>query len=122
MLDEVSIGVTDGELTGDESWVYVWLKDGEVLYVGATRLPLAARIWLHLTDEDPVVGRIRAQHPEAMKGHVTVRGWRLANSVDRATVRDALSAILRGDRHDVLERGEQKAVEEIAESLRKFRQ
>lgn len=50
MLDEVSIGVTDGELTGDESWVYVWLKDNEVLYVGATRLPLGARTWLHLTN------------------------------------------------------------------------
>lgn len=68
MLVERSIGVIDGQLVGDESWVYVWLKDREILYVGATRLPLGARTWLHLTDDDPAIGKIRAHHPEAMKG------------------------------------------------------
>lgn len=119
MLDERSIGVIDGQLVGDESWVYVWLQDREILYVGATRLPLGARTWLHLTDDDPAIGKIRAHHPEAMKGHVTVRGWQLPGSLDRSAVRDGLSACLTGDSHNLsLKPEEQIAVEEIAESIR----
>ena len=116
MLDEVSIGVIDGEVAGDESWVYLWLKGKEILYVGATRLPLGARTWLHLTDDDPAVGKIRAQYPEATRGRVTVHGWRLPDSVDRVAVRDALAAHLEGHSHE-LEQREHLALDEIADAL-----
>lgn len=120
MLEEQSIRITEGQLTGDESWVYVWVKDNRVLYVGATRLPLSVRSWLHLTDADPEIGKIRAQHPEALRGQVTVRGWRLPDSLDRAEVRDTLSASLTGEgQRDDLNPEVRTVVNQIAESIQK---
>lgn len=79
----------------DESWVYVWIDpSGQVVYVGATRLPVEVRTWLHLTSDDPAIGRVAAHQPEALVGRVDVRAWRLPPGADRPSVRDALSAVL----------------------------
>lgn len=74
-IDETRIQLSDGEFHPSESWVYVWIRpSGEVLYIGATGLPLAARVWLHVNDERPEVGRVRAIRPDALVGEVEVRG------------------------------------------------
>lgn len=65
-----------------------------MLYVGATGLPVEVRTWLHLTAEDPQIGRILAHHREALVGRVDVHAWRLPPDADRQLVRAALSAEL----------------------------
>ena len=55
--------VRDGELEA-EAWVYAWTGAEGVVYVGATGLHPATRTWLHLHDEDPNVGRMRARYPQ----------------------------------------------------------
>jgi hypothetical protein len=96
IVEELDLIVQDGEVGGGGSWVYVWALDGEVLYVGATRLPPAVRTWLHLHDDDPEVGRIRAEHPEAAGGTVEIRAFRLSDDVARGAVRDAVRRGLDG--------------------------
>ncbi|MEL6983789.1 MAG: hypothetical protein AAFO29_15295 [Actinomycetota bacterium] len=86
--------LTDGEFH-PASWVYVWTRPGgEVLYVGATGLPLAARVWLHANDERPEVGRVRAHRPDALTGDVIVRGFPVPPELDRGAVRQCLEAML----------------------------
>src|SRR6187402_392089 len=82
-------------VVADESWIYAWLDPrGQVLYIGGTGLPVEVRTWLHLTSDDPQIGRVLAHHPEALIGRVDVRAWRLPPDADRHAVRDALSAQL----------------------------
>ncbi len=91
----------DGEFHPTQSWIYVWVRpSGEVLYVGATGLPLAARVWLHANDERPEVGRVRADRPEALVGEVEVRGFGVSAGLDRGAVRRCLESLLaaQGDR------------------------
>ena len=97
ITDERVVRVRDGELGADASWVYVWVgPGGEVVYVGATSLPPAARTWLHLHHEDPSIGRVRAGHPEALDGEVVVRAFRLAPGLDRQEVKRALMRLRAG--------------------------
>ena len=65
-----------------------------MLYVGATGLPLAARVWLHANDERPEVGRVRALRPDALVGEVDVRGFEVAAWLDRGAVRRCLESLL----------------------------
>ena len=94
-IDETRIQLLDGKFRPTQSWIYVWVRpSGEVLYVGATGLPLAARVWLHANDERPEVGRVRAVRPEALVGEVEVRGFGVASGLDRGAVRSCLESLL----------------------------
>jgi hypothetical protein len=94
-VEERRIAVDNGMIIADESWVYVWVdSSGQVIYVGGTGLPVEVRTWLHLTSDDPQIGRVLAHHPEALVGRVDVHAWRLPPDADRRSVRDALSAVL----------------------------
>ena len=78
-------------------------RDG-VVYVGATTLHPATRTWLHLHDEDPNVGRMRARYPELADEELDVLAFELPDGVDRQQVRHGAVARLaeRGllsDRH-----------------------
>ncbi len=99
IVTEKTVRVRDGEIAGDISWVYAWVRpvSGEVVYVGATALPPGARTWLHLHHDNPAFGRIRAEHPEALEGDITVRAFRLADGLDRQRVKQALLELLAGD-------------------------
>ena len=59
----LTLRVSGGELE-PEPWVYAWVARDGVVYVGATALHPATRTWLHLHDEDPDVGRMRARFPD----------------------------------------------------------
>ena len=80
----------NGEIAGAGSWVYAWVGASGVLYVGATGLPPAVRTWLHLHDDDPNVGRLRARYPSSMHEELDVIALRLPDGVDRREVKHAV--------------------------------
>jgi hypothetical protein len=67
--------------------VYAWLAVDGVVYVGATALHPATRTWLHLHDEDPNVGRMRARFGSLSSEELDVVALELADGVDRQQVR-----------------------------------
>jgi hypothetical protein len=67
--------------------VYAWTSADGVVYVGATALHPATRTWLHLNDEDPNVGRMRARYPELANEELDVLAHELPAGVDRQQVR-----------------------------------
>jgi hypothetical protein len=85
--------VRSGELAG-EAWVYAWARSDGVVYVGATGLHPATRTWLHLHDEDPNVGRMRARYPTLGAEELDVLAHELPAGVDRQQIRNgAVSAL-----------------------------
>ena len=100
MSDEfVSLRVREGELAETGSWVYVWLdEDRRVVYVGATGLDPRTRVWLHLNDPDPEIGRLRARLERLVTTELDVLAMRVPDEVHRADVRDALGARLADER------------------------
>ena len=85
--------VRGGELEG-EPWVYAWVAEHGVVYVGATALHPATRTWLHLHDEDPNIGRMRDRYPELVGEELDVIALRLSPDVDRQQVRHGAVALL----------------------------
>ena len=79
--------VRAGELESGKQWVYAWLADDGVVYVGATALHPETRTWLHLHHDDPAIGRMRARFPELAAEDFDVVAVELPNGVDRQQVR-----------------------------------
>jgi hypothetical protein len=91
----VVVRVRDGEVVGGGNWVYTWIEaDGGVVYVGATSLEPAARVWLHLHDADTDVGRVAARFERLANAELDVLAMRVPNEISRAAVRDVLGARL----------------------------
>jgi len=91
----VVLRVRDGELVEQGSWVYAWVGlDGAVVYVGATGLDPRTRVWLHIHDDDPDVGRMRARFERLADTPLDVLAMRVPEGVSRADVRDVLGARL----------------------------
>ena len=89
------VRVREGEVVGDENWVYTWIKaDGGVVYVGATGLDPGTRVWLHLHDPDPDVGRMAARFDRLAASQLEVLAMRVPDEMSRADVRDVLGARL----------------------------
>jgi len=77
--------------------VYAWTVDNDpavVVHVGATGLPPVVRSWLHVHDDNPDIGRIRAQHPELLCGDVTIRAFQIRSDLDRRAVKNFVVAEL----------------------------
>lgn len=89
----LTLRVRDGQLEG-EPWVYAWVGPDGVVYVGATALHPATRTWLHLHDDDPDVGRMRARYAELASEELDVLALRLPAGVDRQQVRHGAVARL----------------------------
>jgi hypothetical protein len=83
----VLLRVRDGELVEQGSWVYAWLAADGVVYVGGTGLHPATRTWLHLHDENPDVGRMRARYATLTDEELDVVAMELAPGVERQRVR-----------------------------------
>ncbi|MGZ8740492.1 MAG: hypothetical protein ACXWZ8_07850 [Gaiellaceae bacterium] len=98
----LSLRVREGELEGTP-WVYAWLGAEGVVYVGATMLHPETRTWLHLHDDDPDVGRMRARYPGLAVEELEVLALPLADSVDRQRVRHG--AVTRLDERGLLADG-----------------
>ena len=91
----VLLRVRDGELTDEENWVYAWVDEsGLVVYVGATGLDPHTRVWLHLHDVDPDVGRMAARFERLSTTELDVLAMVVPEEVSRADVRDALGVLL----------------------------
>lgn len=91
--DEQRFSIEAGEIIDTGSWVYVWVESDDsdgVLYVGATGVHPAVRTWLHVTDDDPAVGRVAARYPPLESTDVTVYAFRLDESLDRQAVKRAI--------------------------------
>jgi hypothetical protein len=88
-----TLRVRGGELE-PEPWVYAWVGADGVVYVGATALHPATRTWLHLHDDDPNIGRMRARYPEVAKEDLDVVAVPLPPEVDRQRVRHGAVALL----------------------------
>jgi hypothetical protein len=95
-LQPTVLHVRDGELAEAGSWVYLWLRPGSerrVVFVGGTGLPPAVRVWLHLHDPDPEVGRMAAGYPAAggdLREPLDIVAFPVPEGVERRAVRDAL--------------------------------
>lgn len=78
------------------SWLYVWVDaaDGSVAYVGATGFDPELRAFLHLTSEDPDIGRVRATVRGFDERDFDVLAFRLPDDVSRAAAKQALAARL----------------------------
>jgi hypothetical protein len=117
----VTLAVHPGALVADGNWVYAWLDDaGRVVYVGATSLDPRTRVWLHLNDADPDVGRIRAHFPRVSEAALDVIAMRVPDEVVRADVRDALGARLAEEgllAHDAVTHHLQLSLEPTEETL-----
>ena len=99
----LTLRVRNGKLEG-EPWVYAWIGSDGVVYVGATTLHPATRTWLHLHDDDPDIGRMRARYPDLASEELHVLALPLPPDVDRQRVRHGAVTLLakRGllsDRH-----------------------
>ncbi|TDC53627.1 hypothetical protein E1212_05525 [Jiangella ureilytica] len=91
--EAILLQVRDGDLVGVSEWVYVWLRPGAdrpVVYVGSTAVPAVVRIWLHLHDTDPEVGRMKARYPDIARDPLDVLAFPVPSRLDRAAVKSAL--------------------------------
>ena len=85
--DLVVLHVHAGEITDAGSWVYAWLRgtgDRRAVYVGATGLQPGTRVWLHLHDPDPDIGRVAALYPAALHEPLEVVAVRAPEGVPRS--------------------------------------
>ena len=89
----LTLRVNGGELE-PEPWVYAWLAPDGVVYVGATALHPATRTWLHLHDDDPDIGRMRARYPGLAGEDLDVVALSLPDDLDRQRVRHGAVALL----------------------------
>jgi hypothetical protein len=90
----VVVPVRDGEVA-EGNWVYAWIDDAAaVVYVGATGLDPHTRVWLHLHDPDPDIGRIAARFERLASSQLDVLAMRVPEEISRVDVRDALGARL----------------------------
>ena len=92
--DLVELHIRGGDLADSGSWVYVWLLEGHVIYVGTTGLPPEVRTWLHLHDPDPGIGRVKARYPGLGADSLDVIAFRLPDSMSRSEVKVAVIAHL----------------------------
>ncbi|ACZ83138.1 hypothetical protein [Streptosporangium roseum] len=92
--DLVELRIRGGELTDSGSWIYVWLLEGRVIYIGTTGLPPEVRTWLHLHDPDPDIGRVKARYPGIGTDSLDVVAFRLPESMPRSEVKVAVIAHL----------------------------
>ncbi|MFJ2032067.1 hypothetical protein [Streptosporangium sp. NPDC087985] len=92
--DLVELHIRSGDLTDSGSWVYVWLFEGHVIYVGTTGLPPEVRTWLHLHDPDPDIGRVKARYPGVGLDSLDVIAFRLPESMPRPEIKAAVIAHL----------------------------
>ena len=97
MLHRV-VSVRAGDVRPTGSWVYVWidLDFNNIAYVGGTGFDPELRAYLHLTAEDPNIGRVRLQVPHAANGNFDVLAFSLPGAVERPQAKAALIGALAG--------------------------
>jgi len=79
------VKVRAGAVHPTGSWIYVWIDvdHKNVAYVGGTGFDPELRAHLHLTADDPNIGRVRVVVPHAIEGNFDVLAFALPDSVKR---------------------------------------
>src|SRR5262245_26748711 len=94
----VVVCVREGGIAESGNWVYTWIDgDGEVVYIGATGLDPRTRVWLHLHDPDPDIGRMAARFERLATSTLDVLAMLVPDEIARGEVRDVLGARLAED-------------------------
>lgn len=90
------ISVREGKIAPAASWLYVWIDidAAKVAYIGTTGFDPELRAHLHLTHEDPAIGRVRAKVPNAVNGEFDVLAFALPEGTARPAAKRALIAAL----------------------------
>ncbi|MEV4181395.1 hypothetical protein AB0J28_08100 [Streptosporangium canum] len=92
--DLVELHIRGGDLAYSGSWIYAWLLEDHVIYVGTTGLPPEVRTWLHLHDPNPDIGRVKARYPGLGADSLDVIAFRLPDSMPRSEIKATVIAHL----------------------------
>ncbi|WP_341956121.1 hypothetical protein [Microbacterium sp. LWH13-1.2] len=121
------IAVRSGRIRPDRSWLYVWLDTAtaEIAHIGGTGFDPELRAYLHLTSDDPTIGRVRATLSRYDERDFDVLAFEVAEGIDRQRAKDALiSALLECGDGDERERqtGELRhVVGQIVQAVSEYR-
>lgn len=90
------ISVRRGQVQPSGSWLYVWVdaSTAVISYVGATGFDPELRAYVHVTSDDPALGRVRAGVADYDQRDFDVLAFELPDSVDRAAARKLLAEAL----------------------------
>lgn len=90
------VTVRAGDVRPTGSWVYVWIDvdHKSIAYVGGTGFDPELRAHLHLTAEDPNIGRVRVQVPHAAAGNFDVLAFAVPGAVERPQAKAELVGAL----------------------------
>ncbi|MFJ4998658.1 hypothetical protein ACIP5T_10925 [Microbacterium sp. NPDC088619] len=96
------IAVRSGRVRPSGSWLYVWLDSasGEIVHIGGTGFDPELRAYLHLTSDDPRLGRVRAEVPGSGERDFDVLAFEVADGIAREPAKTALVARLSADDED----------------------
>ncbi|TQK19375.1 hypothetical protein FBY40_1873 [Microbacterium sp. SLBN-154] len=88
------VRVRAGRVQPSGSWIYVWIDvvTNAVAYVGGTGFDPELRAYLHVTSDDPDIGRVRAAIPRYEERNFDVLAFAVPGHIDRAEARSALAA------------------------------
>jgi hypothetical protein len=90
----LALRVKEGELESGGQWVYAWIAPDGVVYVGATTLHPETRTWLHLHDDNPEVGRMKARFADLATDELDVLAVELPEGIDRQRIRHGAVTLL----------------------------
>lgn len=86
------ISVRSGRVRPSGSWLYVWLDTttAEIAHIGGTGFDPELRTHLHMTSDDPEIGRVRATVSRSDERDFDVLAFEMAEEIDRQRAKDAL--------------------------------
>jgi len=90
------VAVRNGHVQPSGSWLYSWMdvRGGAIVYVGGTGFDPELRAYLHVSSEDPQLGRVRATVPHYDERDFDVLAFELPDGIDRSAAKEALIANL----------------------------
>jgi len=93
LMEAMEFGLENGHPVAGPGWVYAWIVDGRIFYIGATWLHPAVRAEMHLHDEteDPRSLAIR-EFLNASSAAPTIVAIPVPMGLDRKAMKDALIA------------------------------
>ena len=121
------VAVRQGAVRPSGSWLYVWMDtaDGAVAYVGGTGFDPELRAHLHLTNDNPDLGRVRASVPHYQERDFDVLAFKLPDGIRRPDAKSALieqlAAQRRGANADATADGIKDVIGPIIEAVENYR-
>jgi len=117
------IAVRSGRVRPSGSWLYVWLDStsGEIVHIGGTGFDPELRAYLHLTSDDPRLGRVRAEVPRSGERDFDVLAFEVADGIAREPAKTALIARLSTDDDRQLTDGLREIIDPMARAVSDYR-